>query len=216
VWTTAILPLAGGADAVWRGFRSSIRAAVRQARRFGLTCRSGQGELAGFYDVLAENMRRKGAPIYGRRFLAGVLEQFGASAGVVTVWLDGRVIAGALTLTHGDVAYVPFASARPASFPKRPNNLLYWHVIERACAAGLAWLDFGTSLKGASTLAFKLGWGARLVPTPSFLHGRRLRGAARSRHPGDPRGSALVAEPPARCRGSVGALCVAADGLNGL
>jgi FemAB-related protein (PEP-CTERM system-associated) len=172
LWVTAKLPLDGGPGRVWSSFRCSIRAAVRQALRAGLTMRTGHDQLDAFYDVLAENMHRKGSPIYGRRFMSALLEAFGARAPVVTLWRDGMPISGAITLAHGGVAYVPFASSRAAYFRLRPNNLLYWRIIERACEAGLGVLDFGTSLRGASCLAFKLGWGAVTEPVPSYLYVR--------------------------------------------
>jgi hypothetical protein len=80
VWSTAMLSLAGGQERVWKGFKSSIRAAVRQALRAGITLRSGHGELDAFYDVLAENMHRKGSPIYGRRLMREIL------GALVTAW----------------------------------------------------------------------------------------------------------------------------------
>jgi CelD/BcsL family acetyltransferase involved in cellulose biosynthesis len=91
---------------------------------------------------------------------------------IVTLWVDGRPISGAMTLAHRDVMYVPFASSRAAYFPLRPNNLLYHRLIERACAAGLSTFDFGSSIRGASTFAFKTGWGAQPVPVISYVYTR--------------------------------------------
>ncbi len=170
VWVRAVLPLDGGADAVWGRFKSSIRAAVRQAERAGLELREGPAELAGFYDVLAENMHRKGTPIFGMAFMRALLDAFADRAEVVTLWRDGRAVSGALTLRAGATVCVPFASSRASSFHLRPNQLLYWRIIERACAAGLAELDFGSSMRDTSTLAFKHHFGARVEPVPSYVY----------------------------------------------
>ncbi len=170
VWQTAMLSLDGGPTQVWARFKSSIRAAVRQARRAGLVLRTGPQLLPAFYDVLAANMRRKGSPIYGMGFMRALLRGFGSRADILTLWLGERPIAGALVLAHAGVAYVPFASSRAEHFRLRPNNLLYWHVIEHACAAGLDTLDFGSSLIGSSTFAFKLHWGAEPRPLPSYVY----------------------------------------------
>jgi FemAB-related protein (PEP-CTERM system-associated) len=169
LWVTAMLPLEGGADAVWASFKSSIRAAVRQALRAGFELRSGPAQLDAFYDVLAENMHRKGSPIYGRAFVHALHDALGARADVVTLWRDGVPVSGAFTITHGDVFYVPFASSLARCFKLRPNNLLYWRLIERACASGHRVFDFGTSMRGASTLAFKLHWGATMRAVPSYV-----------------------------------------------
>lgn len=172
IWEMARLSLEGGRERVWKSFKSSIRAAVRQAESFGLTLRSGPEELDSFYDVLAENMLRLGSPIYGKRLMREVLAAFGDRADIVTLWAGDRAISGALTLADNGVMYVPFASSRAAYFPWRPNNLLYWRLMERACAASLKTLDFGSSLRGSGPFAFKLGWGAERVPIASYIYAR--------------------------------------------
>lgn len=172
IWVTAKLPLDGGAEAVWGRFKTSIRAAIRQAQKAELEVRWGQENLDAFYDVLADNMHRKGSPIYGRPFMREMLQAFGDAADVLTLWKDGEPISGAMTATFNDVMYVPFASSRAAYFPLRPNNLLYWKIIERGCERGLHTLDYGTSMRGSSTLDFKLHWGARLHPLPSYVYTR--------------------------------------------
>jgi FemAB-related protein (PEP-CTERM system-associated) len=171
-WVTALLSLEGGPERLWRSFGARIRTAVRQAVKNQLELRTGRDQLDAFYEVLAENMHRKGAPIYGRRFMAALLDQLGSRAEIVTLWSGRTPISGALTIAYGDVMYVPFASSRVAYFPLRPNNLLYWRVIERACEAGLRVLDFGTSLVGTTALGFKLGWGAVTYPAPSYVYAR--------------------------------------------
>jgi len=137
--------------------------------------REGHGELDGFYDVLAENMHRKGAPIYGRSLFRELVDGLGERAGIVTLAEGGRTVSGALVIRFGGVATVPFASSRPSSFHLNPNNLLYWEIISRACRAGLHTLDFGRSLRDSSALSFKLSWGARTEPQPMYV--RTVRGA---------------------------------------
>ena len=171
-WVTAFLSLDGGAERVWHRFTGRIRTAVRVALRHELELRTGRDQLEPFYEVLAENMHRKGAPIYGRPFMASLLDVLGPRADVMTLWSGRTPISGALTIAYGNVMYVPFVSSVAAYFPLRPNNLLYWRIIERACSAGLGVLDFGTSLVGTSTLRFKLGWGAVIHPAPSYVYAR--------------------------------------------
>lgn len=170
LWVRALLPLDGGPGRVWTLLRKGVRAAVRQAAKNGFSLHRGHDQLAGFYDVLAENMHRKGAPIYGLTFLRDLIDAFGDRADVVTLHEGERVVSGALTLAHRGVLYVPFASSRAALFPKRPNNLLYWKLVEMACAAGFHTFDFGSSMRGTSTLAFKRHWGARIEPIASYVY----------------------------------------------
>lgn len=172
LWVTATLSLAGGAGAVWKRLRKSIRAAVRQAERAALEVRWGHGELDAYYDVLADNMHRKGSPIYGARVMRELVDAFGPSADVITLWLGDRVISGALTIVDNGVMYVPFASSRAPYFRLRPNDLLYWRIIQRACERGLHTLDFGSSLRNTTTLDFKRHWGSVIQPITSYVYTR--------------------------------------------
>lgn len=163
-WVRAVLPLASTPQEMWAGFRDKIRNCVRKAQRSGLTARAGPEQVEPFYRVLAENMHRKGAPIYGLRFMRELCLQMGDRAEAVAVWKGREVVAGALTLRHGRTLYVPFASSRPSALAACPNNLLYWEIIRAATSRGMAEVDFGSSLRGSGSLAFKAGWGARIAP----------------------------------------------------
>ena len=190
-WVIATLPLWRTADEAWASIRGRERNLVRKARRNGLTVRRGHGELSGFYDVLAENMHHKGAPIYGRRFVEEVAASFGDVCEVVTVHHQNRCIAGAVTLTFNGVITVPFASSRPDVLSLAPNVLLYWDIIARSCGAGLKLLDLGTSLHGSGSLRFKQHWGARTVPRSIQVH--TLRGKQPAIDAGSPLVRAAVA-----------------------
>jgi len=171
-WVIARLPLAKTPEEAWDGLRGKVRNCIRKAQRFGFEVRTGLEEVDGFYDVLAENMHRKGTPIYGLHWMRELVQAL--SAEVITLRLDGRTVSGAIALSFGGVVTVPFASSRPGAFHMNPNNLLYWEIISRACAAGMRTLDFGRSVRESSPLAFKLGWGATTTPQPLLV--RTLRG----------------------------------------
>jgi FemAB-related protein (PEP-CTERM system-associated) len=175
-WVIARLALAGDPQTVWTRFRDKTRNAIRKGQRSGLEVRVGPQCLDGFYDVLAENMHRKGAPIYGRLLFDKLLRCLGERGEIVTLEHGGRTVSGALVIRFGDVVTVPFASSRPGTFHLNPNNLLYWEIISRSCRAGARTLDFGRSLRDSTALAFKLGWGATTEAQPMFV--RALRGAA--------------------------------------
>jgi FemAB-related protein (PEP-CTERM system-associated) len=174
-WVIARLPLAAQAETVWRGFRDKIRNAIRKGQRSGLEVQVGSRYLDGFYDVLAENMHRKGAPIYGRPLFQELVRALGDRAEIVTLEHRGRTVSGALVIRFGGVVTVPFASSRPSTFHLNPNNLLYWEIISRSCGAGMSTLDFGRSLRESTALSFKLGWGARIEAQPMYV--RSMRGA---------------------------------------
>lgn len=190
IWVTAFMAIGGTPDDLWKSLPGPMRTKVRKAEKSELAVRWGGGsgrgerELFEFYDVLADNMHRKGSPIYGYAFMQEIMKEFAdGNAGVETDVLilelpptDGiekrnsEVVSGAMVLRHAGVVYVPFVSSRAKFFPLRPNNLLYWEIIRDGNARGMKWLDFGTSIRGASTLKFKESWGATTYPVVSYVY----------------------------------------------
>src|SRR5436853_308864 len=104
--------------------RGAIAAPGRVARSAAAVLRPQR--TAAFYDVLADNMHHKGAPIYGRRFIEELVRAFPRMAEVVTVNQGSRCVAGAVTLTFKGVMAIPFLSSRPDALWLRPNVLLVW------------------------------------------------------------------------------------------
>jgi FemAB-related protein (PEP-CTERM system-associated) len=170
IWVTAHLPLARDWKTVWDGLARNMRNQVRRARQNDLRLVAGNDRLDDFYDVLAENMHRKGSPIYGRAFMRELVEGLGDRAEVVTLRRGEETVAAALTVAFNGVLYVPFASSRARHFSLKPNHLLYWEIIQRGCERGLSVLDFGTSMRGQSTIEFKLHWHPELLPVVSHLY----------------------------------------------
>jgi lipid II:glycine glycyltransferase (peptidoglycan interpeptide bridge formation enzyme) len=191
VWVTAFMAIGGTAEELWKSLPGPMRTKVRKAEKSELGIRWGTGEreLREFYDVLADNMHRKGSPIYGYHFMQEIMREFsdpryGVEADVLILELKGEggkadeVVSGAMVLRHAGVVYVPFVSSRAKFFPLRPNNLLYWEIIRNGNSRGMKWLDFGTSIRGASTLQFKESWGAATYPVASYVYsesGEKIR-----------------------------------------
>lgn len=166
----AVLPLSSDPDAMWKGFRDKIRNAIRKGQKAGFEVRTGDGELEHYYDVLADNMHRKGTPIYGLRFMKELQAAFGSRCEILCLSHNGQPVSAGFVVYWKDTVYVPFASSRASHFHLNPNNILYWEVIQRGCKRGCKQLDFGRSPKDSSTLAFKLFWGATTVPQPFYVH----------------------------------------------
>jgi FemAB-related protein (PEP-CTERM system-associated) len=188
VWVTARLDLGPDEKTLLARLPRRQRWAVRHAVGTPLEVSRGANDFDGFYEVLFQNMRRKGAPIYGRRFFLAALRALGSRADVITLKHRGRVVSGAFIAFHHGVMYVPFSSSLPDYFKLRVNDILYWEVIRRAREQGCGTLDFGSSLLGSSVLAFKLKWGARVEPIGSYVYA-----AGNAKPKLDPRGSRVAA-----------------------
>ena len=172
VWVTAQLDLGKDSDELWKRLRSPMRTKIRGTQRAGLVAEYGPAGLGAFYDVLSENMGRKGAPIYGAGFMRTLLDVLSPRADVVLLRHEGRVVSGALIAWFNGTMVVPFASSRPSAFHLRPNTLLYWEIARRALDLGLHTLDFGSSLRDSTGLEFKEAWKPRIEPIGSYVYAR--------------------------------------------
>lgn len=167
-----VLDLPSTTDQVWTSLRSEIRNRVRRAEKCGLSVHFHSSEVDGFYRIFADNMHELGVPAHPRRFFEEVLAHVGhtsqegggggaGSAELVTVRDGLDVVGGAILLQFRDSVEVPWVSCSRSHFDKCPNNLLYWHILRRACEQGYRLFDFGRSTPNTGPAVFKMRWGAR-------------------------------------------------------
>ena len=150
---------------MWDRLDRKVRNQIRKAQKSGLTSERGRQELLpDFYTVFARNMRDLGTPVYARRLFEEVLAAFPEQAHLHVVRLEGKPVAAGVTFQHGVAVEVPWASSIRDYNNLCPNHLLYWSVIESACALNLGILDFGRSTPQEGTYKFKEQWGAQPVP----------------------------------------------------
>ena len=146
--------------------RSQVQRNIRRAVREGVTVRAAEREddLTGtFYALHVATRHRLGVPIQPRRFFK-LLWRRVIAAGHGFVLLadaqDGSPVAGAVFLTSPRTITYKYGASDAAAWGLRPNHLLFWTAIERACEAGYERFDFGrTDLDDEGLRAFKSGWG---------------------------------------------------------
>jgi serine/alanine adding enzyme len=162
---TMVLDLETDQCAQWKVFDAKVRNQVRKAEKSGLTAIVGHLELLdGFYEVFCRNMRDLGTPVYGKNFFQNILEVFPDSTRIISVVLEGKVIASCVLTWFKGTLEVPWASSVIDYREKCPNNLLYWEAIRFAIRNGVRQFDFGRSTPGEGTFRFKKQWGAKPVP----------------------------------------------------
>lgn len=156
---TMRLSLSRDTSAQWEGLDAKVKNQIRKGRKAGLAARSGKKEMLGrFYDVFCRNMRDLGTPVIGIEFFENILKYFTAESSIFIVELNGRAVAGAFTLSHGDTMEVPWASSIRAFNKLCPNELLYWEMIAHAVRQGLGRFDFGRCTRDSGTYRFKKQW----------------------------------------------------------
>jgi CelD/BcsL family acetyltransferase involved in cellulose biosynthesis len=184
-----VLALDPDVSVVFRRFDGSVARAIRKSQRAGLTSEvtTNLESMAVFHRLHCLTRRRLGVPVQPRRFLAGVWDLLRQEFGFAVVVRNGGLpIAAGVFLTWNRTAIYKFGASDHTSWSLRPNNLLMWTAIEKACEKGCTVFDFGRTELGNQGLDdFKSRWGTHRIPLeysysgaiPRTGEGRGMRAA---------------------------------------
>lgn len=156
---TVVLPLEGGAEAVFKRFDSKLRSQVRRSEREGATVRFGADLLDDYYAVFSEHMRDLGTPAIGREFFASLSQHYGDDMVFAVAYLGERPIACGAGFFGGGEFEITWASALREFKKISPNMALYWRLMEHVINRGAQAFNFGRCSDGSNTHKFKRQWG---------------------------------------------------------
>ena len=141
--------------------------AVRKAQREGLRVRdaTNEADLRDWYRLYLDVNRWRGLPSRPYRLFQAAWEHL-RPGGFLRLLLvhreqSGRdlLLAGAMLLMLGETTFYAFNGRLKEALHLRPNDLLQWHGMRDAAAAGYRWYDFGEVEEGNEGLAgFKAKW----------------------------------------------------------
>jgi FemAB-related protein (PEP-CTERM system-associated) len=144
--------------------RRKQRAEVRQGIKSGLEARREWDLLPAFYEVYATNRKRLGSPPFPRRLFEAVRDHFGKESQLLTVWHEGRMLSGVISLFYKDQVVPYYGAALEEGFALGVNDFMYWELMRESCVNGYRVFDFGRSREGSGPYNFKRHWG--FEPTP--------------------------------------------------
>ena len=139
------------------------RAMVRKGIKAGLT-----GEIDSdtrrFFAAYSASVHRLGTPVFSRRYFRVLKEVFGEDCEVLTITLEGQVIASVLSFYFRDEVLPYYGGGVDAARAVAGNDFMYWELMRRACERGLKVFDFGRSKRGTGSYDFKKNWGFEAAP----------------------------------------------------
>ena len=139
------------------------RAMVRKGIKAGLV-----GEIdvdtTRFFQAYSASVHRLGTPVFSRNFFRFLKEEFGGNCEVLTITLDGQVIASVMSFYFRDEVLPYYGGGVDAARAVAGNDFMYWDLMRRACERGLKVFDFGRSKRGTGSFDFKKNWGFEPAP----------------------------------------------------
>lgn len=159
-------------ETVWLSrMDGKVRTKVSRALERGLEISWGDRDhIDDFYRLYAHTMSRLGSPPHAKALFEHTIKAYPDQAQIALVMYGNQAIAGAFLMHNERWIGFPWAASLAGSHPLRPNNLLYWRIIELACRKGYAALDLGRSPVESGTLHFKMQWGGTARPLWYYYH----------------------------------------------
>jgi FemAB-related protein (PEP-CTERM system-associated) len=161
---TVVLALEATADATFKKFDAKLRSQIRRPEKDGVTVRFGVDQVDPFFHVFSRHMRDLGTPTQPKRLFTEIVDTFGDDVWIACAYLGGHPVAAGCGFVFGDEFELTWASSLREYNRSAPNMLLYWALMQRACAAGLRTFNFGRCTPGSGTHRFKMQWGGREEP----------------------------------------------------
>ena len=137
---------------------------IRKAQKQGLTAVHGMENLADFYDLFAQNLKRHGTPVFPRRLLTNLIKEFPGQIDLLMLYSGRKAISGVFTFLHGDTVLPYYSGSAPEAPRLAANNLLYWELMQWATEREYRCFDFGRSKTGTGSYAFKTQWNMTVSP----------------------------------------------------
>jgi hypothetical protein len=177
------LDLMPGTKRVWDAVHSMHRRNVRIAteNRVEIVQGGTKQHMAEFYHLHLLTRRRQGIPVQPWKFFMEIKRLLldTGNGFLLLAYRDQQCIAGAVFLHWKDTCTYKYGASRDDSLNYRPNNLIMWTAIQRACEQGFRYFDMGrTDLDNTGLRQFKSRWGAKEIPLVySSLRKNPSRGA---------------------------------------
>ena len=159
LYVTFARPISADSEENMAAIPRKQRRMIRQGVKFGLRPEFGLQHLDAFYEVYAESVRRLGSPVFPRTLFRAIAQEFKQDCELLTIWREGRLLAGVLTLLYEDRALPYYGGALDEGAQFAVNDFMYWELMCRVAAAGYQIFDFGRSREGTGPYHFKRHWG---------------------------------------------------------
>jgi len=155
------------ADEAFLKCDSKKRNKLRLGARAALMSRSmyGESSIDAFYRLHSLTRKEKHRLLpQPKKLFEEIAQRFLPDRGfVLAIEREKSVIATALLIAYGDTLYVKFAASNRADLMHRPNDFLFWKIIEYAIGADFRAVDMGLS-ETEDLARFKRGYGAESTP----------------------------------------------------
>lgn len=141
------------------------RAEIRKAMKANLEVRFDQ-DIETFFKVYSTSVRNLGTPVFAKKYLKVLMEDFSGQCDIATVSHEGKPLTSVLNFHYKGEVLPYYGGGLPQARNYSAYPFMYWKVMENAVERGENVFDFGRSMKDTGAYAFKKNFGFE----PQQLH----------------------------------------------
>lgn len=145
--------------AIPRKKRADVRKGIKSDLRIDTS-----GDIDSFYRIYAESVRNLGTPVFGKKYIRAIAEEFGEDCEISVVYGPDGPVAALTSFYFRDQVLPYYGGGTFAARPLHAYDQLYWTLMGRAVERGAKVFDFGRSKYGTGAFDYKTYWG--FEPTP--------------------------------------------------
>lgn len=134
------------------------RAMVRKGIDAGLNVEFDR-DVSRLYAAYSESVRNLGTPVFSRRYLEILMEEFADACEIQTVLGRSSPVASVMSFYFRDEVLPYYGGGTAAARSCAANDFMYWEVMRRAAARGVRVFDYGRSKRDSGSYRFKKHWG---------------------------------------------------------
>lgn len=156
--------------------KRTIQYSIRKARDSGVIIRE-ENTLYGvsqFYKLNEMTRKKHGVPSQPEKYFYSLFENMVAKkfAYIYVAAINNKIIAASIFIRFKDTIHYKYNASDPDYLnTKKPNHLLTWHAIKKACLSGYRYIDFGrTSPDNKGLMRYKEMWGAKPICCPYYYY----------------------------------------------
>lgn len=149
------------------------RRMVRKGMKNDLCTTFGNFDLLDqFYQLFAFSYHRLGTPVFPKKYLRNLLEEFDENSSILLISKNGTPLSGVLNFYFKDQVLPYYSGAYPESHGYAANDYLYWALMSDSADKGYRVFDFGRSKENTGPFSFKRHWGfePKLLPYQYHLN----------------------------------------------
>jgi lipid II:glycine glycyltransferase (peptidoglycan interpeptide bridge formation enzyme) len=172
---THTIDLDGGLQKIRAGMDRNGRYNLRYTEKKPINIRVGQDEadLKQFYRLTTITRKRHNLLPQPYRYFMSIYQHLivPGHGYLLLAELMGKIVAANMYFCFKDIMYHEFNAQDPTYFEYRPNYLLVWKAIERACQESYRSYNFGRTHRENQALSnFKKHWGSEETILPYYFY----------------------------------------------